>query len=253
MDVDRLFAEHQQAGRSVLTELHAKEILRAWGLPVPACAEAGSLAQAQAHANRMGYPVVLKAHSPAILHRSDVGGVKLNLGDGGAVSNAYAEIRAACAAVDPDVRILVQPMLPPGVEVIIGATQDPQFGTLLMFGLGGVTTELFKDVTFRLPPLDRAAAAAMVSSIEAYPLLDGFRGQPRTDLGAIADILVAVSLLVTRYPFIRELDLNPVLAYQHGAAVVDARMVIDLPRDTSPSVPTPSSSHRSSHGVPRTD
>jgi acyl-CoA synthetase (NDP forming) len=237
MDVDRLFAEQQKAGRSVLTELHAKDILRAWGLPVPACTEAVNLEQAQAHATRIGYPVVLKAHSPAILHRSDVGGVKLNLGDAGAVADAYAQIRTACDTLDPDVHVLVQPMLVPGVEVIIGATQDPQFGTLLMFGLGGVTTELFKDVTFRLPPLDRSAAAAMVSSIEAYPLLDGFRGQPRTDLVAIADILVSVSTLVTRYPLIRELDLNPVLAYQHGAAVVDARMVIDLPGDTNTSVP----------------
>jgi len=237
MDVDRMFAGYRKAGPSVLTELHAKDILRAWGLPVPACAEAVNLEQAQAHATRLGYPVVLKAHSPAILHRSDVGGVKLNLGDGGAVESAYAEIRAACAAIDPDVHVLVQPMLTPGVEVIIGATQDAQFGTLLMFGLGGVTTELYKDVTFRLPPLDRSAAAGMVSSIEAYPLLDGFRGQPRTDIDAIADILVSVSSLVTRYPFIRELDLNPVLAYPHGAAVVDARMVIDLPGDANPSVP----------------
>ena len=226
MDVDQLFAAYEQTGRSVLTELHAKDVLRAWGLSVPPCDEAGDLAQALALAARMGYPVALKAHSPAILHRSDVGGVRLNVRNAEELSTAFAEIKAACAHLDPDVRVLVQPMLPPGVEVIIGANQDPQFGALLMFGLGGVTAELFKDVTFRLPPLDLPAARAMIESIQAYPLLDGYRGRPKCDLGAIADVLVSVSSLVVKYPILRELDLNPVLAYEHGVAIADARMVI---------------------------
>ncbi len=226
MDAASLFDAFRREGQKVLAELHAKDVLRAWGLPVPPCLEAHTRQEVIERAAEVGYPVVLKVLSQAILHKSNVGGVRLGLENPDQLTQAYAEIEAACRPLDSSLSFTVQPMLPPGVEVIVGTTIDPHFGSVVMFGLGGTTTELFKDTVFRVPPLDHAAALAAISSIKTFPLLKGYRGQPARDIDALADILVSVSSLLVRFPFILELDLNPVLAYERGAAVADARIVL---------------------------
>lgn len=215
-----------KGGQEVLSELDAKEILREWGLPVPACKVAGSAKEAAATANDMGYPVVLKVHSPAITHKSDVGGVKLDLADALAVEKAYGEIAGSCSKIDPGFKVLVQPMLKPGIEVILGVSRDAQFGPVILFGLGGIYTELFKDVAFRLIPVEAEEARRMVDSIQSVPLLKGFRGKPGGDMDLLTDMIVKVSSLVAAHPEVAEMDLNPVMVYPQGAAVADARMVI---------------------------
>ena len=213
--------------QSLLSELESKEILRAWGLPVPAFLQAASAPEAVAAAGQIGYPVAMKVLSPSISHKSDVGGVKLGLASEREVEQAYLEIEASCRKIDPGFKVLVQPMVKGGIEVILGVSKDPQFGPALMFGAGGVFTELFRDVAFRLIPLKRKDAVDMISSIRAYPLLKGFRGKPGADIDCLADMIVALSELVVASPEIREIDLNPVLALPKGAAVVDARMVLE--------------------------
>jgi acetate---CoA ligase (ADP-forming) subunit beta len=213
--------------RTVLPELESKEILRSWGLPVPPSVAASSVAEAVGSAGQMGYPLAMKVLSPAIVHKSDVGGVKLGLTCEREVEQAYREIEASCRKLDPGFKVLVQPMVTGGIEVILGVSRDPQFGPALMFGAGGVFTELFRDVAFRLIPLKRKDAVEMISSIRAYPLLKGFRGKPGADIDCLTDMIVSLSELVMQHPEIREIDLNPVLALPQGAAVVDARMVLD--------------------------
>ncbi len=220
--LDSLVAQRQR----VLSEYQAKEILRTWGLPVPPCLVAESAGQAKAHAEKLGYPSVLKVLSPVIVHKSDAGGVKLNLTDGDAVEKAYREIEQTCAPLDPHFKVLVQPMAKPGLEVILGVSEDAQFGKAVMFGVGGIFVELFRDVAFRLIPLDRGQALEMISSIEAFPLLKGFRGRPPADTERLADLVVSLSELVTQHPAISEVDLNPVIAYPRGVAIVDARMAL---------------------------
>jgi acetate---CoA ligase (ADP-forming) subunit beta len=212
--------------RSLLTELESKEILRSWGLPVPACVQAASAAEVVSLAGQVGYPIAMKVLSPAIVHKSDAGGVKLDLASALEVDQAYREIEASCRRLDPGFKVLIQPMVKGGIEVILGVSHDPQFGPALMFGAGGVFTELFRDVSFRLIPLKRQDAVDMISSIRAYPLLKGYRGKPGADIGCLADMILSLSELVVAHPEIREIDLNPVLALPQGAAVVDSRMVL---------------------------
>lgn len=230
MDLDPVGVRLQQlrtAGGKILTEMDAKDILNRAGLPVPEYRLTDSAEQAIESAAVLGYPAVLKVHSPAITHKSDVGGVKLNLPDPAEVEKAFNEIMGACRPLDPTCRVLVQKMLPPGIEAIIGVSRDAQFGPVIMFGLGGVFTELFQDVVFRLIPVDMEGASQMVSSIRGFALLSGYRGMPGGDIETLARMIVQVSDLVHRHPEILELDINPVMAYPKGAAVVDARLVLE--------------------------
>jgi acetyltransferase len=188
--------------------------------------------QAVRLADKIGYPVVLKIYSPQIIHKSDAGGVKINLDDAAAVKSAFEQIITNAKAFDPEARILgvlVQKMAPKGEEVILGATRYPKFGHLLMFGTGGVSVEVFKDVTFRLAPINRNSARFMVHGIKGYSLLDGFRGKPKADKGAIENLLVRLSDLVSDLPEIKELDVNPLLVYAEGqgAMVADCRFILD--------------------------
>jgi acetate---CoA ligase (ADP-forming) subunit beta len=225
--VRELVASSLKRSQTVLPELESKEILRSWGLPVPPCVVAASVAEAVRSAGQVGYPLAMKVLSPAIVHKSDVGGVKLGLTSEREVEQAFREIEASCRKLDPGFKVLVQPMVKGGIEVILGVSHDPQFGPALMFGAGGVFVELFRDVSFRLIPLKRKDAMEMISSIRAYPLLKGFRGKPGADVDCLADMILSLSELVLAHPEIREIDLNPVLALPQGAAVVDARMVLD--------------------------
>jgi acetyl-CoA synthetase (ADP-forming) len=220
-------------GKRNLTEPEAFALLEQFGLPIVPHAPAATADEAVKAADRLGYPVAVKVVSPDILHKTDVGGVVLGLADAAAVRRAFADVQASARAVlpTPDVRgALVTKMAEPAPEVIIGVTRDAQFGPALMFGLGGIFVEVYKDVAFRLPPLTEADARDMVHEIKGLPVLTGFRGRPRSDLEAIIRSLLAVSRLVEARPDLEELDLNPVLAYPSGCLVVDAKVVLRTTR-----------------------
>lgn len=215
-------------GRTILTEVESKEILAAAGVPVTPTQLAASADEAAALAASAGFPVALKVVATALSHKSDAGGVRLHLDDAAAVRAAYAEILAAAAA-QPSVSVdgvSVQPMATPGVELMVGLARDPQFGPVVMFGLGGVLVEVLEDVALRLVPLDPSDAAAMVREIKGFPVLQGYRGAPPVDLAAVESILLAVSRFAAEHPDVNELDLNPVIAGPHGAVAVDARIVL---------------------------
>jgi len=214
----------------VLTEIESKELVKQAGVPVNDTLLAESEAAAVAIARRLGFPVVLKVISSGIVHKSDIGGVKLALKSPDEVKAAYHGILAAARAKYPDAKIdgvSVQKMAPPGVEVIIGVSRDPQFGPVVMFGLGGVTVEVYKDVSLRVVPLRRRDAAEMLREIRGYPLLTGYRGRAPVDTRSLEDMLLEVSRFVQKHPEIRELDLNPVICYPDGALAVDARVVVE--------------------------
>lgn len=215
--------------RLLLTEVEAKMLLHAAGIAVAQAKLAQTREEALHHAREIGFPVTLKICSPDIVHKSDIGGVKLNLKSEDEVNEAFAAIITAVRQHHPSATIdgvSVQPMAKPGVEVIIGLTTDPQFGPILMFGLGGIAVEILKDVVFRLAPLTPRDASSMIREIRGLPLLTGHRGQPPVDLAALEHMLIQVSALVAAHPEIKELDLNPVFAYADGCLAVDARIVL---------------------------
>lgn len=223
--IDRAKSE----GRTVLTEVESKQILEEAGIPTARAQLAATRDEAIAAAKKLGFPVVLKIVSPDISHKSDVGGVKLDLRSEEEVGAAFDEIVAAARKAEPKARIegvSVQKMAPPGVEVIMGMTKDAQFGPVLMFGLGGVFVEVLKDVAFRIVPLEPRDARQMIREIQGFPVLQGFRGQPPADLAALESMLLRLSAFVEEHPEIAELDLNPVFAYKDGALAVDARIVL---------------------------
>jgi acyl-CoA synthetase (NDP forming) len=218
-------------GRTILTEVESKQILEEAGIPTARAQLAASRDQAIAAAKQLGFPVVLKIVSPDISHKSDVGGVKLNLRSEDEVGAAFDEIMAAAPAGggEPKAKIegvSVQKMASPGVEVIMGMTKDAQFGPVLMFGLGGVFVEVLKDVAFRIVPLEPRDASQMIREIQGFPVLQGFRGQEPADLAALEGMLLRLSAFVEEHPEIAELDLNPIFAYKDGALAVDARIVL---------------------------
>lgn len=220
------------AGKSYLGELEGIHLLKAYGFNVLPTVLAKTPDDAMTEADRMGYPVVMKIVSPQIIHKSDAGGVKINLGDADAVRRAFDEIVGNARAYNADARIdgvLVQKMAPKGQEVILGATRYPKFGHLLMFGSGGVAVEVFKDVTFRLAPITRNSARLMKRGIKGFTLLNGFRGKPKCDLPALEKLLVALSDLVMDNPEIKELDINPLLIHPEGegATVADCRFILE--------------------------
>jgi acyl-CoA synthetase (NDP forming) len=216
-------------GRTVLTEIESKQILEEAGIPTSTARLARTAEEAAKAAAEFGYPVVLKVVSPDVTHKSDVGGVKLGLDSPEAVASAFKEITNAVKERQPDARmegVAVQSMARPGIEVIIGMSKDPQFGPVLMFGLGGILVEVLKDVAFRIVPLEPRDARQMVREIKGFPVLEGFRGQEPADVEAIEKLLLKVSAFVEAHPEIEELDLNPVFAYSDGALAVDARIVV---------------------------
>lgn len=217
-------------GRTLLTEIEAKQMLEQAGIPVSPARLAKTRDEAIAIANELGYPAVLKIVSPQITHKSDVGGVALNLRSAEEVAEAFDRIVASAKHHQPDATIegvAVQRMEKPGIEVIIGMTKDPQFGPVMMFGLGGILVEVLKDVAFRIVPLNERDARQMVHEIKGYPLLEGYRGQDPADVKALEQLLLKVSAFIEQHPEIAELDLNPVFAYKDGAIAVDARIVLE--------------------------
>lgn len=217
-------------GPRVLNEVESKAMLKAAGIPVVETRFAKTKSEAIAISKEIGFPVALKIMSPNVVHKSDSGGVKLGIETAAGVDKAISEMRASVKAKQPDAKIegvSVQAMARKGVEVIIGMSKDPQFGPVLMFGLGGVLVELLKDVAFRIVPVRKVDAAEMIREIKGFPMLQGFRGSEPADLNALEDLIVKVSDFVEKNPQVKELDLNPVFAYGDGAVAVDARVVVE--------------------------
>ena len=216
-------------GRALLSEVEAKAMLAEFGVAVTDTRLAASVDEAAAIADELGYPVALKVVADEITHKTDVGGVELGIADAGALREAAQRIHAAVAAAAPGVApagLSVQPMAAPGTEVILGITQDQQFGPVLMFGLGGVFVEVLKDVAFRVVPLEPRDANEMIREIQGFPVLEGFRGAEPADLAAIERMLLQLSEFAEAHPEVAELDLNPVFARADGAVAVDARIVL---------------------------
>jgi len=229
-ETSRILSQAYKEGRKSLLETEAKTVCMEYSIPVTKFELAKNEAEAVSLADRMGYPVVLKIVSPDIIHKSDVGGVMVDLKDASSVRNAYNQILNNVKKHDAKARItgiLIQEMAPCSTEVIVGAIKDPQFGPAVMFGLGGIFVEVLKDVTFRIAPITEDEACEMMSEVKAYPLLKGYRNTPPADLEAIAKILLNTSRLVTDHSEIKELDLNPIMVYEKGAKTVDARIILE--------------------------
>jgi acyl-CoA synthetase (NDP forming) len=219
----------RKAGRTVLSEIEAKQLLESAGLPVSPARLAKTTDEAIRIANELGYPAVLKIVSPEITHKSDVGGVALGLTSPDEVGEAFDRVVANAKKAAPAATIqgvAVQRMERQGIEVIVGMTTDPQFGPVMMFGLGGIMVEILKDVAFRVVPLDERDARQMIREIKGFPVLEGFRGSDPADVKALEQLLLKVSSFIEAHPEVAELDLNPVFAYKDGAIAVDARVVL---------------------------
>jgi acetyl coenzyme A synthetase (ADP forming)-like protein len=229
--VSQVLDKVHSEGRATAGDSEAKDVLAAYGVPLPKSVLAKNSDEAVAAAETIGYPVVMKIASPDILHKTDIGGVKLNLASASDVRDAFDLIMYRTTRHMPDATIWgcqVQQMVKGGKETIIGMNRDPQFGPLLMFGLGGVYVEALKDVTFRVAPIDRREAREMLSEIRAYNLLRGVRGEKPSDLEAIADTMVRISQLVMDFPQIVELDINPLLVFPAGQGVLGLDMRLAL-------------------------
>jgi acyl-CoA synthetase (NDP forming) len=229
MSIAAIIDSARTQGRKILTEVESKQLLEEAGIPTARPHLATTRDAAVQAARDIGFPVVLKVVSPQITHKSDVGGVKLDLKSPEEVAAAFDEIMAAARRAAPDATIdgvSVQQMARPGIEVIVGVSTDPQFGPVIMFGLGGILVEVLKDVSFRIIPIAPRDARQMIHEIKGFPLLEGYRGQDPADLAALESLLLRVSAFVEQQPEVSELDLNPVFAYKDGALAVDARIVL---------------------------
>lgn len=229
--VQRVLARHLKTGRMQVGEVQAKEMLRAYGFNVPDGRLAVTLNDALEIAERVGYPVALKISSPDIIHKSDIGGVKLNLTTADMVRDAFELMMMRIPQKAPEARIegvYVEKMAKKGLEVILGMNRDPQFGPMLMFGLGGIFVEVMKDVAFHLAPITADEAMQMLTATRSYQLLKGARGQSGVNLSAIADGLQRISQLATEFPQVAELDINPFMVGEAGqdAVVADTRITL---------------------------
>jgi acetyl coenzyme A synthetase (ADP forming)-like protein len=225
----RLIDSALASGRSRLAEDEALELLTAYGIGTARGELASSADAAVQLAERLGYPVVLKIVAPTILHKTEVGGVRVNLGDAVEVRRAYERIILGARAAQPDAVIsgvLVQAMVQDGRELIVGMSRDPVFGPLVMFGLGGILVEVLRDVAFRIAPFGREEARRMMGEIRGARLLDAVRGSPPADRLAVEDVLLRVARLVIDCPELVELDVNPLMAMPTGAVAADARVML---------------------------
>jgi len=227
--VDRILQSVREQNRRVLLEPEAKELCRAYGMPTPAFGVAHTPSEAAELANKVQFPVVLKVVSQDILHKTEAGGVLLDLNSEEEVEDGYGQIVDKVRAYNEKARIsgvLVQHMAPKGVEVIVGGLRDSQFGPTVLFGLGGIFVEVLKDASFRVAPLSDLDTRQMIREIRAYSILQGVRGQPAADEEAIMQILQATSKAMMENQAIQQMDLNPVIVYATGASVVDVRIIL---------------------------
>jgi len=225
-----IISNSKRSGLTNLPQDDALKILSIYGLPVIKTETASSKAEAVVAAKRIGYPVAMKIVSPDVLHKIDVGGVKLDLNSDEEISEAYDEILKNVKKHVPNAKIegvLLQEYVTGGTETIIGIHRDPKFGPLLMFGLGGIYVEAYRDVSFRLAPIRELSAENMISQIRGTKILQGFRGQPPADTRAVAECIERLSQLSVELPDVAELDDNPLVAFAKGCKALDARIIID--------------------------
>jgi acetyl coenzyme A synthetase (ADP forming)-like protein len=235
--VERVLDHVVTSGRRQLTEVEALTVMEAYGIPTIPFRVARSAEAAAEAAGELGFPVVLKVLSPDVVHKTDVGGVKVDLRSPEEVMNAFGEILQSVGESHPDAEVegvLVESYLKEGQEVIMGMSMDPRFGPVLMFGLGGIYVEALRDVSFRVHPVTRIDAEEMIESIRGFPLLEGVRGEAGADLGLLAEVIQRVSQLVGEHERISELDLNPFLAMEEGGVAVDARVTLAEGRSVPP-------------------
>ena len=240
--VEKIIAASRAEGRTILTEFESKQVLAAYGIPVAKTIIAGSRAEAVKAADEIGYPIVLKLYSETITHKTDVGGVQLNLGSAEAVAKAFDAIQTSVTekvGAQHFQGVTVQPMikLRDAYELIIGSSLDPQFGPVLLFGTGGQLVEVFKDRALALPPLNSTLARRMMEQTKIYKALKGVRGRKPVDLAALEMLMVRFSALVAEQRWIKEIDINPLLASPDGLIALDARVVVHGPEVTLDQVP----------------
>ena len=229
MSLNEILGRARRENRTVLTEIESKQILKEAGIDCTETRLARTSAEAVSVSEAFGYPVVLKISSKDITHKSDAGGVKVNLKSGAEVKAAYDDIMQSALQRFPQAQIegiSVQCMAKPGIEVIMGMTRDPNFGPVLMFGVGGILVEVLRDVSFGIAPLEDKDAAEMINEIKGRKLLEGYRGQDAADKSRLEQMLLKLSAFVDGRTDIAEIDLNPVFARKDGAVVVDARIVL---------------------------
>ena len=217
-------------GRSFTLINEAQRICALHHIPTPPAAVTSNAEEAILKAKEIGFPVVLKIVSPQILHKSDVGGVVLDINNKEELQTAYEKLIEDVARKAPSAKILgiqLGKMMPASTEVIIGGIKDPQFGPSIMFGLGGIFTEIYDDVAFRVAPIDEIDATNLIHELKGYKLLEGARGKPPADLRSMVNILINVSNLMIEHDSISQLDLNPVIVYPDSACAVDSRMVLE--------------------------
>ena len=212
-----------------LLETEAKELLKEYEIPVPDFKLIKSEDEITGLAKEINFPIVMKIVSLDIIHKTDAGGVKLNIKDEKEAESAYQEIIFQAKKYNKEARIegvIVYPMVPQGTEIIIGMMKDPHFGPVAMFGLGGIFVEVLKDVSFRIIPLEERDAREMITEIKGYKILKGTRGEPPKDIKAIKDLLMKISQMSMENPEIKEIDLNPVFIFEKGLQVIDARIIL---------------------------
>src|ERR1700749_2288729 len=236
-EVRKILDAVKASGRTSLTAPEGKLVCDAYGIPVPKEGVASSAAEAAKLASGMGFPVVLKIVSPEILHKTEAGGVIVGIKTAEDAQKTYDTILANAKKYKADAKIegvQVQQMLAGGTEVIVGSITDGSFGKLVAFGLGGVLVEVLKDITFRLAPATKQDALSMLDGIQAHEMLKGVRGGDPVDRDALADVIVKVSQLVSDFPEIVELDLNPAFATKKDAIAADVRVVVDFEHKPRP-------------------
>ena len=218
-----------QEGRSSLLIHESQQICKLHHIPTPISHVVQNVDEAVTKGNQIGFPVVLKIISPQILHKSDVGGVILGINSEAGLKEAYPKLIANVHKNNSEAEVLgvlIEKMMPPSTEVIVGGIRDSQFGPSVMFGMGGIFTEVYEDVAFRVAPIDKIDALNLIHELRGSKILEGIRGQPPADLDAIVDVLLNASILMSQHTAINQLDLNPVTVYPDAVCAVDTRIVL---------------------------
>jgi acetyltransferase len=222
--VEGIFLETKKSNREMLTAQETYDVLTAYNIPVAEWSVVKTIEEAEKASEEIGYPVVIKAESTSVIHKSDVGGVDTHIKDKDGVRKSVEQMQKKIKIAD--LNFLVQKYLPGGRELIVGIKAEPGLGHLIMFGIGGIFVEVFKDVIFKIAPVTDVEAGEMLSSIKASPLIDGIRGKKGVNKANVIDIIQRISQLVTDFSIIQEMDLNPIIAFEDSKFVVDARIKI---------------------------
>jgi acetyl-CoA synthetase (ADP-forming) len=230
MPLKKIFEEIRRKRRTNLTELESREVLTHYGIPIVRGQVIKTIEEAKSFIEKIGYPVVLKVLSPQIIHKTEVGGVILNIKNEKELFEAYHQIIKNVEKNAPKAAIegfFIQEMLSSDREVIVGGKYDPTFGQTIAFGLGGVFVEVFEDISFRVIPITQEDAIDMIKEIKAFKILKGYRGQKPVDFKSLVDILLKTSKMLEENPEIKELDINPIFTLPDKAVAVDARIIIE--------------------------